>query len=100
MLRSSIGQLRIVGFAEAVSFLILLGVAVPLKYLGGLPGPVRVVGMIHGVLFLLYIVAVIRAAWVHRWPVLRWFLSLAASFFPFGPFLLDRRLRRDEVESS
>ena len=100
MSRGLIGQLRVVGFAEAVSFLVLLGVAMPLKYLYGLPGAVRVVGLIHGVLFMLYGAAVVRVAVARRWSAMRWLESLAASVFPFGPFLLDRRLRREEEGAS
>lgn len=92
-------QWRVVGFAEGLSYLLLLFVAMPLKSLGGLPSAVRVAGSVHGVLFLLYIVAVVRAGRDRRWPVETWAESLAASVFPFGPFLLDRKLRRAERES-
>jgi len=91
----SIKQLRVVGFAEGLSYLLLLFVAVPLKYLGGVALAVRVVGMIHGVLFLLYLVAVVRAGWGRRWPVVFWVEAIGASVVPFGPLLLDGKLRRE-----
>lgn len=97
MVRGRIGQLRIVGWAEGASFLVLLGVAMPLKYLAGQPLAVRVVGLIHGGLFVLYLAALIRAGAARRWPVGPWLVALAAAFVPFGPFLLDRRLRREEA---
>ena len=100
MLRDPIGQLRVVGWGEGASFLILLGVAMPLKYLAGWPMAVRVVGMAHGGLFLLYLIAVARAGWAGRWPVGMWLWTLAAAVVPCGPFLLDRRLRRVEAGST
>ena len=54
MLRSPIGRLRAVGLAEGVSFLLLLGVAMPLKYAAGYPQAVRIVGWVHGLFFMGY----------------------------------------------
>ncbi len=98
MRRRLIQPLRALGWAEGASFLILLGVAMPLKYLYHRPEPVRVVGMAHGVFFLLYVVAVARAGLGLRWSVGRWLVELLAAFVPFGPFLLDGKLRRELVE--
>ena len=50
-IKTSLGRLRVVGFWEGISFLVLLGIAMPLKYLAGWPDAVRVVGMAHGVFF-------------------------------------------------
>ena len=89
---SSLGQLRLVGRLEAISFLLLLGVAMPLKYALGMPGAVKVVGWAHGVLFMLYCVAVLRAAAECRFrPLLTAGLFIAA-LVPFGPFVAERRL--------
>ena len=60
-MNTSIAQLRRIGYAEAISFLVLLGVAMPLKYLAGMPMAVKVVGWIHGVLFVAYCFALRRA---------------------------------------
>ena len=51
MLSHSIGRLRAIGMLEGVSFLVLLGVAMPLKYLAGMPAAVKIVGWVHGILF-------------------------------------------------
>ena len=96
MLRDPVGRLRIVGWAEGASFLVLLGVAMPLKYLAGWPMAVRVVGMAHGGLFLLYLIAVARAGRAAHWSVGIWLQALAAAVVPGGPFLLDGKLRRAE----
>lgn len=79
---------------EGASFLLLLGVAMPLKYLAGYPQMVRVVGMLHGVLFLLFVAAVIQTSVALRWPLRRVLAALAASVLPCGPFVFDAHLRR------
>lgn len=97
MLRDPLARLRLVGMLEGVSFLLLLGVAMPLKYLAGQPEMVRVTGMAHGVLFMLYVAAVAHAALELRWPLGRVAGALAASVLPFGPFVFDAHLRRQGV---
>ena len=92
--------LRSVGFAEAVSYLILLGVAMPLKYLGGFAWAVRVAGSVHGFLFVAYVLAVAVTGRAQRWPARIWAEALMASVLPFGPFWLDRQLRRREADPS
>jgi integral membrane protein len=54
-LSKTIGRLRLTGILEGLSFIILLAIAMPLKYLGGKPQMVSIVGMAHGILFVLYI---------------------------------------------
>jgi integral membrane protein len=99
VLKTPVGRLRLVGFCEGVSFLVLLGVAMPLKYLANLPQAVLVVGWVHGLLFMLFVAAVANVAAADRWPRGRVLLALAAAVLPFGPFVLDARLRRDEQDA-
>jgi integral membrane protein len=98
MKNNPIPALRITGLLEAVSFLVLLGVAMPLKYLAGLPTAVKVAGWIHGVLFVLLCAALLRALVVARWPAGRAALVFVAALLPFGPFLLDRRMKQYNEE--
>jgi integral membrane protein len=91
----SLSRLRLVGALEGISYLVLLAIAMPLKYLAGLPEMVRIVGWAHGLLFILFLAAVAHTAWTGRWPAGRVWGALAASVIPFGPFVLDRHLRRD-----
>ena len=58
-LNSAIGRLRFVGLLEGVSLLVLLGIAMPLKYLANQPDAVKLVGWAHGVLFVLFVVLVL-----------------------------------------
>jgi integral membrane protein len=94
VLNNPLDRLRVIGMMEGASFLVLLGIAMPLKYLAGYPQMVSVVGMIHGVLFLLFVAAVLQASVAMRWPPLRMLAALAASVLPFGPFVFDAHLRR------
>jgi len=66
----------------------------PLKYLAGRPEMVRVVGMAHGLLFVVFVFMVLQVAFEHRWPFRRALAALAASVLPFGTFVLDARLLR------
>jgi integral membrane protein len=92
--RNPIPLLRAVGLVEGVSFLLLLGVAMPLKYFAGLPQAVKVVGWAHGLMFMAFCVALLATTVAARWPLSRAALLLAAALLPFGPFVVDRRLRR------
>jgi integral membrane protein len=96
---SPIPLLRHIAMLEGVSFLILLFIAMPLKYWANNPLPVRIFGMAHGVLFIAFIAALARAHFSARWPVSRSAVVFISSLVPFGPFLLDRRMRAWESEA-
>ena len=96
MFNSAIARLRLIGFIEGISFLLLLGIAMPLKYIYGMPEAVKVVGMIHGILFIIYVMTAIHASNVLRWRAPRTLFALVAAVLPFGPFVFDIWLRRDE----
>src|SRR5688500_10027837 len=93
---TAVGRFRIVAFWEGISFLILLFVAMPLKYGFGVDMAVRVVGMAHGVLFLGYCVTLAVAA--PRLGARRSLLAFVLSVVPGGTFWLEARLRHDERE--
>lgn len=90
----AIGRLKIIGVIEALSFLVLLLIAMPLKYIADMPEPVTVVGMLHGVLFTLYLIAIANALIVRQITFFVAFLAVVAAFLPFGPILVDRKLLR------
>lgn len=91
-------NLRIVGIAEGISFLVLLFIAMPLKYFLGFPEAVKVVGWLHGVLFIAYFVVVFLAIKAMQWNLLSLAITLAMSFLPFGTFLLDKQWKRRQHE--
>jgi integral membrane protein len=96
MLTTTVGRLRAAGMVEAVSFLLLLGVAMPLKYFAGMPLAVKIAGWIHGLLFLVFIMCLLVAQGERQWPG-RWTgLIFVAALLPFGPFVIDRWLRNEQ----
>ena len=96
MLKTPIGRLRVIAFIEGISYLLLLGVAMPLKYFAGMPAPVKTFGWIHGVLFMLYLFSVAEVTVRRRLSFALAAGALVASLIPFGTFALDPRLRRAE----
>lgn len=87
-------KLRLLGIIEGISTLILFGVAMPLKYIWGMPQAVSVVGMIHGILFICLVVAYIMGA--KRIPIGYglMFAGIFGAVVPFGPFVVDIWLKR------
>ena len=83
-----------IGFAEGVSFLILLFIAMPLKYMAGMPTPVRIVGMLHGILFIGYIIALVLGTRANKWSLKTVLVAFLLSFLPFGTFFLERVLKK------
>ncbi|MOA22053.1 hypothetical protein D3C78_1425830 [compost metagenome] len=97
MLKTAIGRLRFIGIFEGISFLVLLLIAMPLKYWADIPMAVTIVGALHGLLFVLYLLAVLNVWITNRWSFLKVVLAVIASFLPFGPFVLDKKLLRDQA---
>ena len=96
LLKNPIGRLRAAAIVEGISFAILLFIAMPLKYIWDYPLAVRIAGMTHGVLFLIFCVALLDAWGAVRWPIRRVAVIFVAALLPFGPFFVDPSLRRDQ----
>ena len=88
-----INTFRKISLAEGCSLLVLLLIAMPLKYFFDFPEAVKVVGWIHGVLFILYVVMLLVLEVKYRWPFLFLVGAFLASLIPFGTFVLDRFLK-------
>ncbi|MDT0554864.1 DUF3817 domain-containing protein [Constantimarinum sp. W242] len=82
---------RIISTLEAISFLVLLGIAMPLKYIWELPKMVEIVGMAHGVLFLLYIAGAVYVSQLLNWSTKTLAIVVLCSILPFGPFYAERK---------
>ena len=106
MPRTLIGKFRLTGFIEGISFLLLLGVAMPLKYYFGNVSVdesgakvyengiyVTIVGMTHGILFILYCLQLYLTMRHHKWSLGYAAYLFVAALIPFGTFYTDRRLR-------
>ena len=96
MLKTNIGRLRIAGFLEGVSYLVLLCICMPLKYIGGIPEPTFFVGMTHGIIFIIYCVLVMVVMLKYKWNLMKTFWALLASVLPFGTFVADVRIFRQQ----
>lgn len=96
LFKTEIGRLRIIAFAEGFSFLLILFITMPLKYLMDMPEPNKIVGMAHGLLFILYILAVVQAKYSFSWNAKTTFWSLLASIIPFGTFWADAKYFKKE----
>ncbi len=89
--------LRFTAFWEGVSYLLLLFVCMPLKYLVGWEHAAlmtRIVGMAHGFLFVAYVILVLMYA--NKWGVLKTLLLLLASILPFGTFVAEYKIFKKE----
>jgi len=97
MLKTPLGRLRLVGIVEGLSFLVLLGIAMPLKYFADMPLAVTWAGSVHGFLFVVYIIAIAYTLAVRQLSMGKALLAVIAAFVPFGPFILDVWLRKDNI---
>lgn len=88
---------RKIALAEGTSFLLLLFVAMPLKYFAGFPMAVTVMGGLHGILFVAFIILA-REVKVDYGKTWKWFgKAFIASILPFGTFVMDKEWRKEEA---
>ncbi|MGV3541114.1 MAG: DUF3817 domain-containing protein [Rufibacter sp.] len=95
-LNTPLGRFRLIAILEGISYLVLLLIAMPLKYMADIPEPVKYVGWAHGVLFVLFI-ALLLQVWVkYRWSFGKVVLAFISSLIPFGTFYLDKKISHDK----
>jgi integral membrane protein len=82
-----------VGFAEGISYLVLLLIAMPLKYFAGWPAAVKVIGMLHGILFIAFCITLVHAAIVYRLGIKKVIIAFLLSLIPFGTFFLEKNIK-------
>lgn len=90
-MKKSLGVLRLLALLEGISFLVLLGIAMPLKYYFDKPDAVKIVGMAHGILFVLYTINLLIVHVAFKWNILKTLGAFIASFIPFGTFYADKK---------
>lgn len=95
LLSTNIGRLRIIAFLEGVSLLVLIFIAVPLKYIGHDQAMVKAMGPVHGALFLLFIVNTVSVGVEQKWRLKTTSKVLLACIIPFGTFYIDRKILRE-----
>lgn len=95
LIKTNIGRLRLLGYVEGISLLLLIGVAVPLKYYFHLPEMTRIPGSVHGALFLLFVFNTISVAIEYNWKAALIFKVIIACIIPFGTFYIDHKILRN-----
>ncbi len=95
ILDSNLGKLRVVSFVEGISNILLFFVAMPLKYGLGLPQAVAVVGLIHGILFVLYVLLLLIVMIQYKWSLVKGILAFCACIVPFGMLWAEKKLFRN-----
>lgn len=93
---STLGWFRFVAITEGISYLLLLFIAMPLKYLANIPEFVLYLGWAHGFLFVLYSLLLLKVWVEYRWSFKQAFVAFIASLVPFGTFVLDKRLKKEQ----
>ena len=87
---------RIIAIAEGISFLVLLGIAMPLKYAAGIPEAVKIFGWIHGILFVSFLALGLEVKNALN-KNFTWFAkAFVAAILPFGTFVFDKSLRKEQ----
>ncbi len=90
-------RFRMIGIAEGISFLVLLLIAMPLKYLFNTPEAVKVVGWIHGALFIAFIYFAFEVMGALK-KNMGWFVkAFVAAILPLGTFIFDKQLKKEEM---
>lgn len=86
--------LRKIGFAEGISFIVLLFIAMPLKYIYQMPMAVKYTGWAHGLLFVMYVSLAYYVKETRSQSILQFIYACIAALVPFGTFVYDRHLKR------
>ena len=86
---------RLIAFLEGISYLLILGLSMPLKYLANIPEPNKFIGYAHGFLFIAYIILAILVWFEKKWSIKRLLILLIASLLPFATFYIDKKYLRN-----
>lgn len=89
---TKLGRLKLIATIEGISFLVLVGIAVPLKHIWGQPWLVQSMGMVHGILFILYLFNIIQNKIELGWATGKTALAMLLSIVPFGTFYVVRKM--------
>lgn len=98
LLKTKIGRLRIMGFLEGISLIVLVFIAVPMKYWYDDASLTKMMGPIHGALFLLFLLNTFSAGIEQKWKVKTTGMILASCFIPFGTFYVDYKFLKNIEE--
>jgi integral membrane protein len=94
MLISALQRFRTAAFIEGLSYLVLLFVAMPLKYFADMPMAVTIVGSVHGALFVAYMLTLANVYFKDKWTFAQGLFAFIVSLIPFATFYMDVQLRK------
>ncbi|MCK5335089.1 MAG: DUF3817 domain-containing protein [Gammaproteobacteria bacterium] len=97
-MKKTLKNFRLLAMIEGISLLTLLFIAMPLKYYAGITQIVPIIGMIHGLLFMAFMVSSLNISHKLNWPIFFWLLVFISSIVPAGTFLMDLKLKKIAVE--
>ena len=90
--------LRVISYLEGISYILLLFIAVPLKYYGNDPTLVKLLGMPHGLLFVAFVILSLVNSKKYNWSFIKTIVVLISSIIPFGTFYVDYKYFKNNVE--
>jgi integral membrane protein len=90
---NAIKRFRVISAIEGISFLLLVFIAMPIKYIGENPYPVKVFGMIHGVLFIIFMISLFDAKRKASFDTGFMFQLFVLSLIPFGAYFIEKRVK-------
>lgn len=93
MFKDTLKRFRLVSYIEGLSYLILLFIAMPIKYIGENPYPVKVIGMTHGILFILFVLFLYDTMRKYQWNKSFSSKLFVYSLIPFGSFIIERKVK-------
>lgn len=99
-MKKTFSWFRKIALAEGISFLLLLFIAMPLKYFANLPMAVKIMGSLHGILFVAFVVLAWEVKGDYKKSFLWLLKAMLASLLPFGTFVMDREWKKEEVQAA
>lgn len=97
MLKTALGRFRVISAIEGLSYLLLVFIAMPIKYLGDNPLYVKIFGMAHGVLFIIFMISLFEVKTRDKWDTGFMFQIFVLSLIPFGAFIIENRVKPKEA---
>ncbi len=88
-------RFRFIAILEGISYLLLLFIAMPLKYFAGMPEAVKYVGWAHGVFFIFFLLALLQVWILKPWNISKVIVAFIASLLPFGTIIMDLEWKKE-----
>jgi integral membrane protein len=93
-----IKTLRVISYLEGISYILLLFIAVPIKYYANDPSLVKLLGMPHGLLFVAFVILSLVNSKKYNWSFIKTIVVLISSIIPFGTFYVDYKYFKSSIE--